>query len=70
MNRQLPDPFFAPTIGAGQAALILGVSLRALYSACERGECPSFRVGRRVIIPTERFLRTYGLDGANAHDAE
>lgn len=61
MNRGLPDPYSTPTIKVPQAAAVLGVSARALYSAVEAGTCPAIRVGRSVRIPTMRFLRHFGL---------
>ena len=53
-------------IGGGQtsvpeAARVLGVNPRSLYSAIDRGECPAIRVGRLIRIPTARFREHYGL---------
>lgn len=55
-SRALPDPIAEPTIGARRAAAILGISVRHMYAAIERGEIPSIRVGQRIVIPTGRFL--------------
>jgi excisionase family DNA binding protein len=60
-DRALPDPRLEPTISVARAARILGVSERAVYHAIQAEQCPSAAVGRRVLIPTARFLRRYGL---------
>jgi hypothetical protein len=39
----------------------LGVSRRAIYHSIRARECPSAHAGRRVVIPTARFLRRYDL---------
>lgn len=60
-DRALPDPRLEPTISVARAARILGVSERAVYHSIKADQCPSAAVGRRVLIPTARFLRRYGL---------
>lgn len=55
----IPDPTSTPTIGVPDAAKILGVSVRHAYAAVEAGEIPAIRVGKRIRIPTARFLATY-----------
>lgn len=60
-TRALPDPATEPTITAKRWAEVLGVSTRAVHYAVERGEIPSIRVGRRVVIPTARALAASGL---------
>ncbi len=57
----LPDPSAEPTISVDRASRVLGLSDRATYAACERGDIPSIRVGRSVRIPTAQFLRKFGL---------
>lgn len=65
----LPDPDTEPVIDAPRAAAVLKLSTRAILYACQRGECPSIRVGRAVRIPTRKFLVAYGLaDQAAAPD--
>lgn len=60
-SRTLPDPSTEPTLKAPRAAAILGVSERHVYAAIERGEIPSVRLGKRIIIPTAEFLAKYRL---------
>lgn len=57
--RTVPDAAAEPTISAKRAAAILGISIRHAYVAIERGDIPSIRVGRKVVVPTARFLAKY-----------
>jgi excisionase family DNA binding protein len=63
-NRAIPNPIAEPTITAGRAAEIIGVSKRSVYAAIERGEMPSIKVGKRVVIHTARFIRQYFPEAA------
>lgn len=60
-ERAIPDPSAEPTIPVKRAAGILGISVRHAYSAVERDEIPSIKVGRKIVIPTARFLAKYDL---------
>lgn len=42
-----------PTLRVEEAAGILGISARSAYRACARGELPSIRIGRRLVVPRE-----------------
>lgn len=57
--RTIPDPGAEPTISVKRAAGILGISTRHAYTAIERNEIPSIRVGRAIVVPTARFLAKY-----------
>ncbi len=46
MTVSIPD-----TYTAREAATRLGIGLTSLYAGVQRGEIPSIRVGRRVLIP-------------------
>ncbi|SCL17697.1 DNA binding domain-containing protein, excisionase family [Micromonospora nigra] len=65
-NRAIPDPAAEPTITVKRAALVLGISIRHAYVAAERGDLPSIRVGRKVVVPTARFLAKYDLDDTSS----
>jgi excisionase family DNA binding protein len=62
--RTIPDPVAEPTISVERAAKVLGVGKDAVYAALERGDWPCIRVGRRVVIPTRRWLNAVHLDSA------
>jgi excisionase family DNA binding protein len=55
------------TITIPEAAEMLGVSRNAAYEAAKRGEIPSIRIGKRVLVPLaalERMLANRNDGGA------
>lgn len=50
-----------PTISVERAGQILGISRRSAYRAAARGELPTFKVGRRLLVPTPRLLDLLGV---------
>lgn len=58
----LPDPEVQPTLTVADAAQALGIGRNAAYEAVQRGELPSLRLGRRVLVPTAQLRRMLGLD--------
>lgn len=46
-----------------EAAAALGVDPRTITASIENGSIPSVRLGRRVAIPREKFLRLFDADG-------
>lgn len=47
------------TLTVTEAAELLGIGRSAAYEACQRGQIPTVRIGRRILIPRsalERFL--------------
>jgi excisionase family DNA binding protein len=57
----LPDPEDRPTVTVDESSEILGISRGAAFNAVKRGEIPSIRIGRRLLVPTAALLRM--LDG-------
>lgn len=52
-----------------EAGELLSLSRSAAYRAAERGEIPTIRVGRRLIVPVPRLLRMLEADPAGEqHD--
>jgi excisionase family DNA binding protein len=49
-----------PTISIEEAALLLGVSRSAAYRAAKAGQLRTFRMGRRLLVPTAPLLRMLG----------
>ena len=45
-----------------EAAAALGVDPRTITASIENGAIPSVRLGRRVVIPREKFLRLFDAD--------
>lgn len=58
-----------PTLTVDQAAEILGVNRQTAYAAVHRGEIPSIKVGRRLIIPTAQLMKLLGTDDLPAPKA-
>lgn len=50
------------TLTVEQAAEVLGISRRSAYRAVERGELPTLRLGRRLLVPTARLLALLGVE--------
>lgn len=48
------------TISVGDAAKLLGVSRGLAYEAARRGELPTVRLGRRLLVPRARLLELVG----------
>ena len=51
-----------------EAAQLLGISRSFAYEAVQRGEIPSKRIGRRILVPKaalERFLSELGSEAGN-----
>ncbi len=51
------------TITVEAAAELVGMSRSAAYRAAARGQLPTVRLGRRLRVPTAKFLSMLGLDG-------
>jgi hypothetical protein len=49
-----------PTLSVEKAGEIIGISRRSAYRASARGELPTFKVGRRLLVPTLRLLDMLG----------
>ncbi|MGI9093192.1 MAG: helix-turn-helix domain-containing protein [Mycobacteriales bacterium] len=63
-SRAVPDPAERPTIPVWpDTGQIFGLSKVSTYEAVRRGEIPSIRVGRRLLVPTAALRRMLCLDG-------
>jgi excisionase family DNA binding protein len=60
-NRTSPLPL---VLSVPQAAAILGISKDLAYDLTARGELPSLRFGRRVVVPTKPLLTLLNGEGA------
>ena len=49
------------TITIEQAAKVLGLGRTAAYEAARRGEFPTRRLGRRVVVPVPALLEWLGV---------
>ena len=49
-----------------EAGALLGIGRDAAYSAAERGEIPTLRLGRRLVVPVAKLLQLVGLPQTNS----
>ncbi len=61
LNLLLLDPSIRPTITVPEAGALLGLSRVSAYLAAERGDIPTIRIGRRLLVPTEALRRLLGM---------
>jgi excisionase family DNA binding protein len=51
---------------AEQVSELLGLGLNQVYEGIKRGEIPSCRVGRRILVPRKRLLDMLNGGGTDA----
>lgn len=56
------DPIDQPTLTVEEVAAIFGTGRTATYDAIRRGELPSIKVGRKLVVPTAAVRRLLELD--------
>jgi hypothetical protein len=61
MTRELPDPAVEPTISVERAGVILDVCRATAYVAARDGTIPTIKIGRRLVVPTAKFLAKFEL---------
>lgn len=49
-----------PTISVEHAAKLLGIGRNTAYDAVKRGEIPSLRLGRRLVVPVGKLMELLG----------
>ncbi len=52
------------TISVEEAAALLGLGRTAAYEAARRGELPTRRLGRRIVVPVPLLLEWLGIPAA------
>ena len=58
------------TISMEDAARLLGISRGLAYEAARRGELPTIRLGRRLLVPRARLLELVGETNGGPHMRE
>lgn len=53
------------TISINEAAVLLGIGRTAAYEAARRGQLPTRRLGRRLVVPVPAFLDWLGSTKAS-----
>jgi hypothetical protein len=64
----LPNPREEPTVPVERAGQILGLGRSASYEAAARGEIPTLRFGRRLVVPSARLIAMLGFDDPKHDD--
>lgn len=54
------------TISVPEAGGLLGLSRNSSYDAARRGEIPTLKVGKRLLVPVARLLELVGVAPARA----
>jgi excisionase family DNA binding protein len=44
------------TLTVEEAGRVLGIGRNAAYEACARGDIPSIRIGKRILVPRRQLL--------------
>lgn len=52
------------TVSVNEAAKICGLSRNAAFAAVNRGEIPSIRIGKRILVPKAKLLAL--INGENS----
>jgi excisionase family DNA binding protein len=48
------------TLSIDEVAIVLGISRSSAYECARRGEIPTIRFGRRIVVPRAAVLRLMG----------
>lgn len=60
----MSDPTTRQTLTVEEVAAILGLGRNACYEAVARGDIPSLKIGRRILIPRHRLEALLGGSGS------
>jgi hypothetical protein len=66
MPNWLKEALAAPTITVPLAGKALGLSRNASYEAAHRGEIPTLRFGKRMVVPTTWLRKTLQIEAESA----
>lgn len=64
--RRFPDPLDQPTMSVPEAGSWFGLCRSGSYAAAERGDIPTMRFGKKLVVPTARLGQMLGLTGGDA----
>ena len=51
-----------------ETAALLGIGRTSAYEAIRRGELPSLRIGRRLVVPVTQLLAALGVQSNNGEN--
>ncbi len=61
-GRTLTDLQSRTVLNVPEAGALVGLGRAASYAAAKRGDLPTVRIGRRVVVPVPMLLRLLGVD--------
>lgn len=61
-SRTIADLHRLTYLTVPDAGAYIGLGRAASYAAAKRGELPTVRIGRRVVVPAPMLLRLLGVD--------
>lgn len=60
---RLPDPHVQPALNLWPTTgRLLGLSRQSTHDAAARGDIPTIRIGRRILVPTAALARLLCID--------
>jgi hypothetical protein len=65
MQKSVRQAFSGPTTTVPIAGKLLGLSRNKAYEAAAKGEIPTLRFGKRIVVPTMPLRRMLGLEGGS-----
>jgi hypothetical protein len=66
MSDRIIEKLAGPTTTVPVAGKVLGLSRNKAYEAAARGEIPTLRFGKRIVVPTMPLRRMLGLEGGSS----
>lgn len=57
------------TVTVEEAAKRLGIGRNQGYEGVHRGDIPSIKIGKRILVPVAALNRLLGIDGAKTPEA-
>ena len=60
----------SPVLTVEEAAVILRLSRGTAYEAVRRGDIPTIRIGRRLLVPRARLMAMLGAGDAQKAEGE
>lgn len=69
MKTRYPAETRAKTMSVEEAGRWLGISRNSAYEAVKRGEIPTIKIGRLLLVPVAPFERMLGLSVSTSAEA-
>lgn len=69
MSVHEPGQTRAKTMSVEEAGRWLGISRNGAYEAVKRGEIPTIKIGRLLLVPVAPFERMLGIERTSGQEA-